>query len=99
MIITLTVTDNGAYGTATVNADDGTITYTPNPDSYGFDTYTYTIDDGNGGITSTTVDVTVNPKAVDDFAVTDEDIPLTTAVLDNDTDLDEIAVTTITTNT
>ena len=94
--LTLEVTTPPTNGTATVN-DDGTITYEPNPGFYGFDTYIYEIDDGNGGVDSTTVSVTVNPDtAVDDIAGTNEDTSVTTAVLDNDTDLNETL--TVTTN-
>jgi large repetitive protein len=58
---TLTVTAASAVnGTVTINPD-GTIEYTPNPNFNGTDTVTYTISDGNGGTTSATVAVTVNP--------------------------------------
>ncbi|WP_144053173.1 tandem-95 repeat protein, partial [Xenococcus sp. PCC 7305] len=57
--LTVTSATDGTNGTTTVNAD-GTITYTPNPDFNGTDTYTYTIDDGNGGNAPATVAITVN---------------------------------------
>ncbi|MDJ0899227.1 MAG: choice-of-anchor L domain-containing protein [Xenococcus sp. MO_188.B8] len=97
--LTLTVTVDGANGKATVN-NDGTITYTPDPDFFGLDTYTYEINDANNDITSETVNVKVNPvTAVDDIAGTNEDTSVTTAVLNNDTDLDkELTVTTNGTN-
>ncbi len=47
-------------GTVTINAD-GTLVYTPNPDFNGTDTIVYTIDDGEGGVSSASVDVTVTP--------------------------------------
>ncbi|MEL7037414.1 MAG: DUF4347 domain-containing protein, partial [Cyanobacteria bacterium J06592_8] len=88
---TLTVTGatNGTNGTTTVNAD-GTITYTPNSDFHGTDTYTYTISDGNGGTDTATVTVTINPvndepDAVNDSETTNEDTSVTTTVLTNDT--------------
>ena len=57
---TLSVTSatNGANGTTIVNAN-GTITYTPNPGFDGVDSFTYTVDDGNGGSSTATVNVTV----------------------------------------
>jgi LPXTG-motif cell wall-anchored protein len=56
----LTVTDvtDPVNGSVTVNAD-GTVTYTPNADFEGIDTFTYTISDGNGSTDTATVEVTV----------------------------------------
>ncbi|MFM2477038.1 Ig-like domain-containing protein [Celerinatantimonas sp. MCCC 1A17872] len=90
---TLTVTTVSATnGTVTINAD-GTITYTPNTNFNGSDTITYTVSDGNGGTTTATVAVTVNaindaPTATDSMASTDEDTPVTLAVLNNATDVE-----------
>ncbi len=81
-------------GSVTINPD-GTLDYTPAPGFEGFDTITYTVDDGNGGTVSAAVTVTVGdpsneaPVAVDDTASTPvdtllEDIP----VLGNDSDPD-----------
>ena len=49
-----------ALGAAVINAD-GTITYTPNPDANGSDSFTYTIEDGQGAAATGTVAVTINP--------------------------------------
>ena len=81
------VTD-GDNGTVTIN-DDGTVTYTPNADFNGTDTFTYTNVDGN----TETVTVTVDPVADDtvvvaDSATTNEDTPITIDVVANDTDVD-----------
>ena len=75
-----------------INVDD-TITYTPNTNFNGADSFTYTVIDGNGGSAVATVDVTVtavndDPTAVDDGAVTNEDTPVVINVLANDSDLD-----------
>ena len=69
--------------------DDGTVTYTPNADFNGTDTFTYTNVDGN----TETVTVTVDPIADDtvlvaDSATTNEDTPITIDVVANDTDVD-----------
>ncbi|MFL6841946.1 MAG: beta strand repeat-containing protein, partial [Sphingomicrobium sp.] len=75
----------GAHGTV-VNNNNGTITYTPNADYNGPDSYTYTVT--SGGVTeTTTVSVTVNPVAdiVADTVSTNEDTAVTTNVLTNDT--------------
>ncbi len=72
---------------------DGTITYTPDPDWNGVDTFLYTITDGTGHSDSTTVTVTVHPVndppvCFDDFAETHEDITVLIIVTTNDIDVD-----------
>ncbi|MGH2694205.1 MAG: Ig-like domain-containing protein [Actinomycetota bacterium] len=37
------------------------VTYTPDADFYGSDSFTYEVDDGNGGVSSATVSITVDP--------------------------------------
>ena len=83
----------------TLNAD-GTFGYNPNQqfESLGAgqsapDSFSYTIDDGNGGTATATVSVTVNgandaPVAGDDSVVTDEASSVTISVLGNDSDAD-----------
>ncbi|WP_236642010.1 Ig-like domain-containing protein [Dokdonia sinensis] len=82
---TITDVTDPANGTVTINAD-GTITYTPDPDFNGTDTFEYTItdDDGNTSTATVTVVVVSTPDAVDDTASTNEDTPVDIAVLDND---------------
>ncbi len=89
----LTVTTASAgNGTVTI-LPNGTIDYTPGPNFNGTDTITYTISDGNGGTSTATVTVTVGaqndpPVAVNDATSTNEDTPVTIAVLSNDSDID-----------
>ena len=84
-------TASAGNGTVTVNPD-GTLTYTPNADFHGTDTITYTVSDGQGGITTATVTVTVNP--VNDAPVGRGDAftvgggSVTIDLLTNDTDVD-----------
>ena len=81
----ITAVTQGANGTV-VNNGDGTVTYTPNADFNGSDSYTYTVT--SGGVTETaTVNVTVTPvaDAVNDAATTAFDTAVTTNVLANDT--------------
>ncbi|WP_051116670.1 Ig-like domain-containing protein [Sphingomonas sp. PAMC 26617] len=91
--------DHDPLGVASATADtgtvminpDGTLTYTPRADYAGTDTITYTISDGQGGVSTATVAVTVvpvndPPVAVNDTATTNEDTPVTLAVLRNDSD-------------
>ena len=55
----ITAITQGSNGTVTNNGD-GTLTYTPNANFHGTDSYTYTVT--SGGVTETaTVNVTVNP--------------------------------------
>ncbi|MHA7599224.1 Ig-like domain-containing protein [Alicycliphilus sp. T452] len=50
------------HGTASVDAD-GRVTYIPDPDYSGSDSFTYSITNDDGTITTRTVDVTVTPVA------------------------------------
>ncbi|MCK4394849.1 tandem-95 repeat protein, partial [Candidatus Bipolaricaulota bacterium] len=78
-------------GTVTNNGTD--VTYSPDPDSNGMDTFTYTVSDKNGGADTTTVMVAVAvvndpPVAQEDSAIIDENMPVTIPVLANDSDPD-----------
>ncbi|MFC1479571.1 Ig-like domain-containing protein [Planctomycetota bacterium] len=80
-----------ANGSVTNNTTN--VTYTPDADFNGVDTFTYTASDGNGGTDTATVTVTVTsvndaPNAVNDSATTAEDTSKTINVLANDTDPD-----------
>ncbi|MBI2783817.1 MAG: tandem-95 repeat protein, partial [Gammaproteobacteria bacterium] len=85
--ISLTSITNGTNGT-TVDNGDGTVTYTPDDNFSGVDTYTYTITDGFGRTSTATVTVTVTPVAVNDTASTTAGsptgVPVTTNVVAND---------------
>jgi len=81
-----------ANGEAEINAD-GSITYKPDANWHGTDTFTYTISDSHGEIDTATVTVTVFPMndppvAEDDSAETDEDAAIDIDVLANDTDIE-----------
>ncbi|MGB5381143.1 MAG: tandem-95 repeat protein, partial [Acidimicrobiia bacterium] len=54
-----------------VDHGDGTVTYTPDPNFHGIDSFTYTISDGNGGTDTATVTITVDPVNDDPDAVND----------------------------
>ena len=94
----LRVTDASAGSGAVFINPNGTITYTPGANFNGTDTITYQISDGNGGIATATVIVTVTPVndppiAVNDLASTNEDTPVTIGVLVNDSDRDRDRLT------
>ncbi len=76
--LTFTKASDPTNGTVVVNTD-GTYTYTPNADFHGTDSFTYTVSDGNGGMKTQTVTITIDP--VNDAPVS---TPLTTqSSLDN----------------
>ena len=87
-----------AHGTVSYNGD-GTFTYTPDANYHGFDSFNYTISDGEGGTDTATVDITVTsvndaPEPADDAYETNEDASVTTGnVLANDVDPDGDALT------
>ncbi|EJE4730177.1 tandem-95 repeat protein [Vibrio parahaemolyticus] len=90
-VVSLDANNGPANGTVSVNPD-GSVTYTPNDNYVGKDTFTYIVTSG-GVSESTTVEVNVTPVndapvAKDDTAITDEDTPVTIDVLPNDNDID-----------
>ncbi|MBM4910144.1 tandem-95 repeat protein, partial [Vibrio parahaemolyticus] len=90
-VVSLDANSGPANGSVSVNPD-GSVTYTPNDNYHGIDSFTYIVTSG-GVSESTTVYVDVTPEndapvAKDDTAITDEDTPVTIDVLPNDTDVD-----------
>ncbi|MDF5576022.1 tandem-95 repeat protein, partial [Vibrio parahaemolyticus] len=90
-VVSLDTNNGPANGTASVNPD-GSVTYTPNDNYHGTDSFTYIVTSG-GVSESTTVNVNVTPVndapvAKDDTATTQEDTAVTIDVLPNDTDVD-----------
>jgi hypothetical protein len=89
----------GTNGTVANNGNS--VSYTPNPNYFGPDTFTYTVSDGQGGFDPATVNVTVTsvndaPVAVDDGYSMGQDTTLDTpapGVLANDTDLEGTPLT------
>src|SRR5690606_22298139 len=85
-------------GGVSINTTTGEITYTPNANYNGSDSFTYTVDDAAGATSNTaTVNITVTPVndapvAVDDITTTDEDIAVLIDVLANDSDVDDALV-------
>ncbi|MBE4453970.1 tandem-95 repeat protein, partial [Vibrio parahaemolyticus] len=90
-VVSLDAENGPKNGTVIVN-NDGTVTYTPDDNYVGKDTFTYIVTSG-GVSESTTVEVNVTPVndapvAKDDIATTQEDTAVTIDVLSNDTDVD-----------
>ncbi|RNC87506.1 MAG: gliding motility-associated C-terminal domain-containing protein [Allomuricauda sp.] len=89
-------TSNPANGTVSIN-DNGTpndpsddiVTYIPDPDFNGTDSFTYTVCNSSGDCSTATVTVDVLPivDAFDDTATTEEDTAVDIDVLANDNDV------------
>ena len=95
--LTATLLANASNGNVVANGSGGSgagFTYTPDADFNGSDSFTYTLNDGNGSTAIGTVNITVNPVNDDPVAVADslttaEDTAGTTVdVTANDTDVD-----------
>ena len=90
----LTISSVSVASNGSVSATATGVTYKPNRDFLGTDTFTYSITDGRGGSASAHVTVNVvegpdhKPKAMDDNATTLEGRPVTINVVANDTDPD-----------
>ncbi len=105
-LVVSAVDATGISGLVTNNGD-GTFDYDPNGafeflgngDS-AFDSFVYTVDDGNGGTDTATVTLRIDgvndaPDAVDDVAETVEDEPVVINVLDGDTDVEGDTLTVV----
>jgi Ca2+-binding RTX toxin-like protein len=82
----------------TVALVGGNVVFTPNANYNGPATFTYTVSDGQGGLSSATVTVGIKavndaPVAAADSATTNEDVPVIINVLANDIDVDGNSLT------
>lgn len=102
---TLTIASVGTAQNGTAVIAGNSISYTPNANFSGIDSFSYTINDGNGHNATAAVIVTVAPPAinhapdaVEDAPSTDHTVAITINVLANDTDPDgdTLTVTSIT---
>lgn len=90
--LTVGSVSTASHGTVTNNRD-GTLTYKPNSNWNGTDSFTYTVVDHNNGQSTATVTVTVTPvndapNANTDSATIDEDTSVTIWPLANDSDVE-----------
>ena len=91
----LSVTGAGGAVNGSVNFSDGTVTYTPNANFSGADSFTYTISDGQGGTATATVTLEVTavndaPVGQDSSAGGDEDAAIEGVVSATDVDGDTL---------
>ena len=94
--LTVSAVTQGTNGTVTFAA--GSVTYTPNANYNGTDSFTYTANDGTADSNVATVTIGVAavndaPVAVDDSTSTNEDTPVTVNVVSNDTDAENDPLT------
>jgi len=87
---TVAIISGPANGSVVVNGA-GQVTYTPNGNYSGNDSFSYRVCDNDGACATATVSITVNPVndppiAVDDTSNTANGLPVTIAVLTNDSD-------------
>ncbi|MEM7067356.1 MAG: choice-of-anchor C family protein [Pseudomonadota bacterium] len=77
--LTFSIVNTPTNGTVTItDVNTGAYTYTPNADFDGSDTFTYQVDDGNGGTDTAIINLTIvgannPPVATNSTATTDED--------------------------
>jgi large repetitive protein len=89
-VLTYTELDSPTNGTVVIDAD-GSFTYTPDPNYYGDDTFTYIVCDPSNACDTATVFITLDPIpdspiAVDDNYSTEFNTPVDGDVSNNDTD-------------
>jgi hypothetical protein len=89
---TITGFGDGAHGSVT--AVGTRLSYTPNDGFSGSDSFTYSIEDADGGAATAAVTVTVTPVASDDTATTAVNVPVDLDVAANDTG-SSLALTTV----
>ena len=97
--LTYSIVDDPVNGT--VSLDGIKVTYTPNENYNGEDTFTYKVNDGTEDSNTATVTVTVNPvndtPTVQDIAIsTDEDTALEITLLGSDVDQDDLTYSLVT---
>ena len=59
--LTYSLNSQASNGTVSINSATGAYTYTPNANFNGNDSFTFAVSDGNGGVVTATVNLTVNP--------------------------------------
>jgi uncharacterized protein YkwD len=85
-----------AHGDVVLNARSGKVTFVPQPNFSGSDSFSYAVQDDSAAISNTAtafitvIDVNDAPQAVDDRSVTWEETSVAVPVLANDVDIDGV---------
>ncbi len=92
------VAGQGPVNGAAVLLPDGSFSYVPNANFFGNEVITYSVSDGDGGVSTGTISVTVSavndaPVTPDDSATTAEDTSLSLDVLALASDIDSASLT------
>ncbi|KQS09159.1 hypothetical protein ASG04_09805 [Curtobacterium sp. Leaf183] len=82
--LTIVTNDQPAHGALELDKATGTYRYTPVEGFSGTDSFTYTVQDSTGALSTATVTLTVVPAAADDTASTRANVPVTIDVQGND---------------
>ncbi len=96
--INVSIHQQPANGTVVVEGDNS-VSYTPNEEFFGDDSFSYAATDANGDLDIAIVEVTINqaasgiPIATDDEASTTENTPVIIDVLSNDSGLADTPIT------
>ncbi|OHU92126.1 Ig-like domain-containing protein [Pseudoalteromonas amylolytica] len=91
----ITLETQPSKGSASIDQTAGTLTYTPDANETGTDSFTYSILDSEGGQSNiATISVNIGavndrPVAGDDSTTTNEDTATTLAILNNDSDVED----------
>ncbi len=93
--LTVTVPTGPASGTAVVNVDN-TVTYSPDADFNGMDSFEYEVNDGNGGTDTANITVTVNPVSdVSSYSISVVNVDAKVKALKKKTLISDTAIVTI----
>lgn len=96
--LTFAIQTGPSHGAVTLVPGGALATYTPNPDYHGPDSFTFVVDDGNGGTSIGTVSITVTPRndaptLADQTVTTPEDTPIDVTLAGQDIDGDALSYT------
>ena len=94
--LSYSVSTVAAHGTVTINPTTGAFVYTPNANYNGADSFVVSVSDGNGGVTTSTINVGVTPVndapvSANQTVATNEDTPLNGQIVATDVDGDALA--------
>ena len=93
LLTIISIDTSGMIGTLDYNLAGSDLTYNPMANYYGDDFFSYILSDGNGGLDTASVDISITPVddkpvAVDDILTVNEDSTVTIYVLSNDVEVD-----------